>query len=334
MIISRLAPSPTGVLHLGNVRTFLWAWLSARSQGGRMIMRIEDLETRARPGVIEKILDDLAWMGFDWDEGPRYDASSSTMVNMCATGGSAIVGQTSYIQSERRTYYETIHDKLLRSNAIYPCVCTRADIAAAQSAPHEGDVEPRYPGTCRGRFANAAEAEAFAGKPPAWRLNVTPGEIAFSDLLYGAQRIDVQASVGDVVIAKAPDNPAYQLAVVADDIAMGVTEVVRGDDLIPSTARQILIYQALGERLPRYGHVPLVVGPDGKRLAKRHGDARIASFRERGVKPERIIGTLARWSGLPCDADAMPRDLLPLWSWKNVSRERVILTPQKLAELN
>ena len=135
-----------------------------------------------------------------------------------------------------------------------------------------------------------------------------------------------------IIVAKAPDNPAYQLAVVADDIAMNVTEVVRGDDLIPSTARQNHIYAALKSTPPRYGHVPLVVGPDGKRLAKRHGDARVATFRERGVRPERIIGILARWSGLKVTGDAAARDLLPHWSWKNVSTDRVVLTVEKLAE--
>jgi len=338
-LISRLAPSPTGVLHLGNARTFLWAWLSARAQGGCIIMRIEDLETRARPGVVEKILDDLSWLGLDWDEGPGAKGATGGLPagaardNALVTGGRAISGTQSYIQSERRGYYSEIHAKLLAMNAIYPCICTRADIAASQSAPHDGDAELKYTGHCRGRFANAADAEKITRRVPAWRAKVRPGAVSFDDLLYGPQSIDVYTSVGDFVIAKAPDNPAYQLAVVADDIAMGVTEVVRGDDLIPSTARQILLYKMLGAPLPRYGHVPLVVGPDGKRLAKRHGDARIASFRENGVRPEHLVGALARWSGLPCKGSATPRELLPLWSWQKVHRDRVILTPELLREV-
>jgi len=322
IIVSRLAPSPTGVLHLGNVRTFLWAWLSARAQNGKVILRIEDLETRGKPGVTERMLDDLIWLGLDWDEGPRLplDASSAP-----------------YIQSQRRETYKQAHAQLAAAGAIYPCTCSRADIAAAQSAPHEGDVEPRYPGTCRGKYATERDAQLAIGdsaRQPAWRLIVPPGEVAFDDLLYGMQRIDVATSVGDFVVAKAPDNPAYQLAVAADDIAMGVNEVVRGDDLIPSTARQMLIYRALGaaDTIPRYGHVPLVVGPDGKRLAKRHGDARISSFRERGLSARRIIGVLARWSGLHVSGDVSAKELLPLWSWKAVSKERVILTPERLAE--
>lgn len=295
-VVGRLAPSPTGSLHLGNARTFLWAWLSARSRGGKVLLRIEDLDTpRVKPGVVEKMIDDLAWLGLDWD------------------------GEIA-VQSTRRAYYREIHARL--GAGLYPCRCTRADVAAAQSAPHEGDAEPRYPGTCR----------TYAGPAVCWRFRVEPGPVTFEDRLFGPQSIDVAATVGDFVAAKAPDRPAYQLAVVADDVAQGVTEVVRGDDLLPSTARQILIYRALGATPPAWAHVPLVVGPDGKRLAKRHGDARIATLRERGVPPERIVGALAEWSGLG-SGKARPGDLLGRWSWERVSRERVILTPELLGSV-
>lgn len=311
MIVSRLAPSPTGSLHLGNARTFLWAWLSAKAQGGRVLLRVEDLESpRVKPGVTEKMLNDLRWLGLTWDESDEETT-----------------------QSRRRDSYSKIHVRLLESAAIYPCVCTRGDIAAAQSAPHEGDSELRYPGICRGKFSDERAAFEATGRPPVWRLKVDPGIVSFDDILYGRQNIDVDATVGDFVVSKAADNPAYQLAVVADDIAMGVNEVVRGDDLIPSTARQILLYRLLNAPLPRYGHVPLVVGPDGKRLAKRHGDARIASFRAAGMKPQRIIGTLARWSGLHCDGDAMPADLISQWSWNKVNRSRIVLTTELLSEI-
>lgn len=310
--ISRLAPSPTGALHLGNIRTFMWAWLSIRAQNGTMLMRIEDLETpRVKPGIAEKMLDDLRWLGFDWD------------------------GETS-VQTQRRAYYAEIFERLKTLGAVYPCTCTRGDmLAASQGAPNEGDHELRYPGTCRSRSeSDVLERCARNQRDPAWRLKTSPESIEFDDLLSGPQSADPHAEVGDFIVARAPDNPAYQLAVVADDIASNVTEVVRGDDLIPSTARQLLIYRLLNAPAPRYGHVPLVVGPDGKRLAKRHGDARIASFRERGVRPERIIGTLARWSGLAADRDAKLSDLISLWSWKKVNRERVILTAEKLAEFD
>lgn len=296
MVVGRLAPSPTGSLHVGNVRTFLWAWLSVRSGGGRMVMRVEDLDTpRVKPGVLEKMLDDLRWLGLDWDEGP-------------------------FVQSERRGYYREVHARL--GGKIYPCRCSRADLAAAQSAPHEGEAELRYPGTCRG----------YDGPAAAWRLRVEPGRVEFDDRLSGRRSVDVAGTVGDFVVSKSPEQPAYQLAVVADDLDNGVTEVVRGDDLIPSTGRQILLYRALGAEPPSYGHVPLVVGPDGKRLAKRHGDARISTLRERGVSPERIIGVLAEWSGLG-EGDATPSCLVKAWSWDRVSRERVVLTPDRLSAL-
>ena len=295
MVIGRLAPSPTGSLHLGNVRTFLWAWLSARAQGGRVLMRIEDLERdRVKPGFVEKLLEDLRWLGLDWD-------------------GEVMV------QSDRGEHYRGIHTQL--GNRLFPCRCSRADIIAAQSAPHEQDQDLRYPGTCRD----------FGGPGKAWRLRVDPGTVNFRDLLHGEQSIDVAETVGDFVVASTPENPAYQLAVVADDIAQEVTEVVRGDDLVSSTARQILVYRALGATPPAYGHVPLVVGPDGRRIAKRHGDARIATFRERGIPPERIIGILAAWSGLG-EGDATPSCLVPKWSWDRVDKKRVVLTPERLSQ--
>lgn len=330
--VARLAPSPTGALHLGNARTFLWAWLSARAQGGKIILRVEDLETRARPGVIERMLDDLLWLGLDWDEGPATPDEAAR--GLAERPGSP---HGPYIQSRREAYYREIHARLLAADAIYPCVCTRADIAAAQSAPHEGDAaetEPRYPGACRGRFKDYAAACAAApeGRKPCWRFKTAPGVVSFDDLCFGPRNVDVHATVGDFVIAKDFGVPAYQLAVVADDIAMGVTEVVRGDDLIPSTARQILLYRRLGARLPRYGHAPLVVGPDGARLAKRHGDARIHSLREAGVPAEHLIGVLARWSGMDVRGPAAARGLVARWSWEHAPRGRIVLTPERLRE--
>ncbi len=297
-LIGRLAPSPTGVLHIGNVRTFLWAWLSVRSRGGRVLLRIEDIDTpRVKEGLVEKMLDDLRWLGLDWD-------------------GDVV------LQSARRDLYRAAFERL--RSRLYPCRCTRADIAAAQSAPNEGDIELRYPGTCFGRTIAPEEIVA-------WRFRVDPGPVSFSDACFGPQAVDVSAGVGDFVAAKNPEQPAYQLAVVVDDLDQGVTEVVRGDDLISSTARQLLLLRALGAAPPVYGHVPLVVGPDGKRLAKRHGDARLSSLRERGVRPERIIGLLAESSGLGA-GDARPADLLARWSWDRVPRERLTLAPERLAQ--
>lgn len=312
-VVGRLAPSPTGALHLGNVRTFMCAWLSARAQGGKVLMRIEDLETpRVKAGAAEKMLDDLRWLGFDWD------------------GDIAV-------QSERGHIYFDAYRTLFRKHVIYPCVCTRGEILAASlGAPQMGgEHELRYPGTCRDHIIENTFGpnQTEATRNPAWRLKTEPGEIEFDDLLYGVERIDVNKDCGDFIVARSHDKPSYQLAVVVDDIAFGITEVVRGADLIPSTARQILLYRLLDAPHPRFGHVPLVVGPDGMRLAKRHGDARIASFRERGVRPERIIGTLARWSGLIDSGDCALKDLVAVWSWKKIQRKRLILTPEMLNEL-
>lgn len=295
-VTGRLAPSPTGSLHLGNVRTFLWAWLSARAQRGRVLLRVEDLDTpRVKEGVVSQVIDDLEWLGFDWD------------------------GEIA-VQSRRREWYRHRFGAL--SGLIYPCCCTRGDIAAAQSAPHDLDHEPRYPGTCR----------TYDGPGTAWRLRVDPGRVEFEDRFYGPQSIDVAATVGDFVVAKTPEQPAYQLAVVLDDLDQGITEVIRGDDLIASTARQILVHRALGATPPAYGHVPLVVGVDGKRLAKRFGEAQIATLRARGIAPKRIIGTVAAWSGLGA-GDAAPASLISRWSWDRLPRERVTLTPERLAEI-
>jgi glutamyl-tRNA synthetase len=293
MIVGRLAPSPTGSLHLGNARTFLWAWLSARAQGGRVLLRIEDLDTpRVKPGSVEAIEEDLRWLGLDWD-GPVE------------------------IQSRRRALYREVFERI--RPFIYPCGCTRADLAAAASAPHEGETELQYPGTCR-------------TKPPAhvvaWRLRVEPGIVSFEDRLSGRHDIDVAGTVGDFVVAKSPEQPAYQLAVVADDIEQGVTEVVRGDDLIPSTARQLLVYGALGAKPPVYGHAPLVVGTDGKRLAKRHGESRIAALRRAGVPAENVIAALASWSGLP--PARSPRGLITHWQWGRLNRERITWAGDRL----
>jgi len=357
-VIARLAPSPTGQLHLGNIRTFMWAWLSARAQGGRVIMRIEDLDSpRIKAGVAEKMLGDLKWLGFEWDEGPG--ATEKGQFQGSVDGNGAVLdpltpdslrssrpsppqgerGLRSYVQTERREFYRGVFERLLKLGAIYPCVCTRGDIAAAQSAPHAGEHELRYPGTCRGRFSEK-EIAAFAagglganGRAPAWRLKVEPEEIAFEDLLLGRCVANPYAEVGDFIVAKGPDNPAYQLAVVADDIDMKVNEVVRGDDLVPSTARQLLLYRLLGGTPPRYGHAPLIVGPDGMRLAKRHGEARVAEYRSRGMTAERMVGVLGRWSGLEVRGDCALRDLIPLWGWERVRRERVVLTAGMLGEL-
>jgi len=271
-VVGRLAPSPTGALHLGNARTFMVAWLKARSAGGRVILRIEDLDhPRDKPGAAAQAVEDLRWLGFDWDE--------------------------EYVQSERREVYRAAISRLASEGLAYPCVCSRRDVEAAQSAPHEGE-QLHYPGTCRGRFATWADAERAKGATPCWRFR-TPEhvEVAFDDEFAGRFVQSVSDVVGDFPLARDVDGAGYTLAAVVDDAAMGVTEVVRGDDLLAATPAQMLLQRALGLPTPAYCHVPLVVGADGRRLAKRHGDTRIAAYRNDGVSAEAVIGRIASTCG-------------------------------------
>ena len=271
--VGRLAPSPTGALHLGNIRTFMIAWLRARQAGGKVVLRIEDLDhPKHKPGAAKQAIEDLRWLGFDWDE--------------------------EFVQSERKGLYAAALERLRAQGLAYPCVCSRRDVETAQSAPHEGE-QLYYPGTCRGRFASWDEAFAFSGRAPCWRFRTPDGtRIEFDDGFAGHCAMDVSEKLGDFPLARDESGAGYAIAVVVDDAAMGVTEVVRGDDLLPATPPQILLYRALGLKEPAFFHVPLVVGEDGRRLAKRHGDTRISSYKAAGAKPESIIGFLAYASGI------------------------------------
>ncbi|MDA1045092.1 MAG: tRNA glutamyl-Q(34) synthetase GluQRS, partial [Verrucomicrobia bacterium] len=276
----RLVPSPTGALHLGNARTFLLTWLSIRSQSGSLVFRMEDLDhPKVKAGAAQQALDDLEWLGLDWDEGPGCEGAFGP-----------------YVQSARVPMYRQALDKLISKGIVYPCVCSRSDVEHAQSAPHAGEDGTRYSGACRDRFQSYAEAARLLppDRLPAWRFRTTPGKrTTFVDGLHGPQSSCVHDEVGDFVIARHAEGAGYMLAVVVDDAAMGVTEVMRGDDLIPATHRQILLAQALDLPLPAYIHVPLMVGLDGRRLAKRHGDTRISALRKNGVAAETIIAYLA-----------------------------------------
>ncbi len=300
--VGRLAPSPTGALHLGNVRTFMVAWLSARSAGGKVIFRMEDLDhPKDKPGAAKDAVEDLRWLGFDWDE--------------------------EYVQSERKAIYREAIEMLFSKGLAYPCVCSRRDVASAQSAPHEGD-QLYYPGTCRGKFGSWADAaQVSSPRLPCWRFRVDPpARVSFVDGFAGAYGMDVAASLGDFPLARDEGGAGYTLAATVDDLLMGVTEVVRGDDLLPATPAQILLAQSLlpwmgkpGSSIPKYVHVPLVVGPDGRRLAKRHGDTRISSYREAGKRPEEIIGFLARSCGwAEAGEEATLESLLPRFSLSSI----------------
>ncbi len=277
--VGRLAPSPTGGLHLGHARTFLIAWLAARSRGGRVILRIEDLDaTRVRAEARHGILVNLRWLGLDWDEGPDLGGPHAP-----------------YVQSERTELYRSALGRLISAERVYPCTCTRADIQRAASAPHPEEEGPSYPGTCAHRFA--AEADALADQPFAWRFRVPPGPIAWQDVFQGRLEVDASRAGGDFIVTRHMIGPSYQLAVVVDDAAMGVNQVIRGADLVTSTPRQILLYEALGWPLPEFGHVPLALGEDGRRLAKRENALKIATLREAGADPRRLVGSLIQSCG-------------------------------------
>jgi glutamyl-tRNA synthetase len=336
-------------LHLGHARTFLVTWWLARQAQAEVIMRMEDLDAgRAKPESVAQAYEDLRWLGMDWDRGPGANDQS---------------GMGSLVQSERAAagVYADVIEKLWQANKVFPCTCTRADLHAAvgagASAPHEGEGQPRYPGTCRipmeanpcvqvmplpgqtvttWRPPSAAVAQwkSAAGKPVCWRFQVDPGITRFDDAILGPQAFDVSAEIGDFPITRFDGTPAYQLAVVTDDAAMGIDCVIRGDDLLSSTPRQILIYEALGAPVPIFAHVPLVVGTDGKRLAKRHGESRIAQFREQGVKPERVVGWAAWRSGqIEKPEEMATKEMVGRFDLAKLPRERVVMTGEDLAWL-
>lgn len=310
----RLAPSPTGALHLGNARSFLLAWLSVRSQGGRLVLRMEDLDhPKVKPNAADDALRDLRWLGLDWDEGPDVGGPSAP-----------------YVQTRRRALYAEVLERLRAQGLAYPCTCSRKDVESAQSAPHAGEDGLAYDGICRGRFASYAEAAATLppGRLPVWRFRAPDGvETRFDDLVCGPQRETVADTIGDFALARDPEGAGYMLAVVVDDAAMGVTEILRGDDLLRTTHRQILLQRALGLPTPRYAHVPLVVAEDGRRLAKRHGDTRLSALRDAGIPPERIVGLLAWWCGwADFDAHVHPGELLAKFDLATLSRAPAVLT--------
>ena len=262
----RFAPSPTGPLHLGNLRTALLAWLFARSSGARFLVRVEDLDrSRVRPGVEEAQLADLQSLGLDWD-GPVVR------------------------QSERMALYGRAIDSLDSEGLLYPCYCTRAEVRTAASAPHGIAAANRYPGTCRGLTAAERADREASGRPPALRVRAEGARIAFEDRLLGR----FEEETDDFVVRRNDGVPAYQLAVVVDDAAQGIDEVVRGADLVDSTPRQLLLARLLGLPEPHYAHVPLVLGPDGGRLAKRHGAVTLDDRAARGEGPVEVRAWMAR----------------------------------------
>ena len=266
----RMAPSPTGYLHLGHARTFLIAAERARQREGTLILRNDDLDVqRVRPAFVKAMIEDLAWLGIEWQEGPQLD-------------GNERGAEGPYWQSRRGAHYTAAFERLRAMDAIYPCVCSRRDLQAAVHAPHaEDEDEPLYPGTCRSR--------ATDGRQAAWRFRVPDGEtVCFEDQLLGQQEFIAGSDFGDFIIMRRDGVPSYQLACAVDDAAMRVTEVVRGRDLLRSTARQQLLLRTLGLQPPAYAHCELVKDEHGVRLAKSSDAQSIRALRERGVTADQV----------------------------------------------
>jgi glutamyl-tRNA synthetase len=291
-------------LHLGNARTLLVNWALARQRGWRIVMRIEDLDgPRVKAGAADEALGVLEWLGLDWDEGP-------------------------YFQLGDLAPYQAALEKLAALGDLYPCTCTRKQIEAASlSAPHGDEHELRYPGTCRPLDPKPVPATELRAAEVALRYRVPKGVTRFADQFAGLQEFDLQRSVGDFLVGTKAGLPSYQLAVVVDDARQGVDQVVRGDDLLSSTPRQMLLYESLGlQPRPSYTHLPLVVGDDGRRLAKRHGDSRVAHYRELGVRAERIIGLMAEWCGVGPRRDMTAAEFAAAFDADNLPDGAVVFT--------
>ncbi len=309
-VVGRFAPSPSGRLHLGNLACSLLAWLSAKQQGGKIVLRIEDLDAERCPRkYADQLEEDLRWLGLVWEEGG-------------STGGP----HAPYYQSECSGIYREQYAKLEAQGLVYPCFCSRAQLHAA-SAPHTSDGNVIYPGTCRD-LTPAEIAEKRKQKAPAYRLRVPDEEIVFVDGCMGEHRENLLRDCGDFYLRRADGVFAYQLAVVVDDARMGVTEVVRGSDLLSSTARQLYLYRLLGLPAPRFAHCPLLLAPDGRRLSKRDGDQSLENLRAR-YTAEEIVGKLAYVYGLqPAPAPRTPESLIADFSWEKIPKQDVCLPEQ------
>lgn len=311
----RFAPTPSGLLHIGHAWTALWAWALVRRAGGAFVLRIEDLDTaRCKPAYVEACLADLRWLGIDWDEGPDIGGPCGP-----------------YRQRDRQALYEQAVAQLAAAGRLYPCFCSRAELARLAHAPHGLAGDPVYPGTCRHLTADEL-AERAQRKPPSLRF-IMPAKVwRFEDGIMGPQRYDPPAG-GDFVVRRADGVMAYQLAVVVDDAAMGVSEVVRGADLLDSTPRQLALYEALGLRPPAFSHVPLICDEQGRRLAKRDGDLALASLRQRGG-PQALIGWLAWVGGLIAQPEPMTaHEALAVFVRERAPREAVRFSNLHLRQL-
>ena len=332
LVRGRLAPSPTGRLHLGNAWAFLLAWLAARSagglsdgvsgglSGGQVVLRMEDIDPeRSRPEHAEAIMADLRWLGLDWDEGPDAPGPYGP-----------------YEQSRRLEGYAAAIDALTAAGRTYPCFCTRKELRELAGAPHArtaGDGSPAYPGTCRNLTPEQQAELLRQGRKPALRLRCDDISLAFDDRVAGPQRHTLTECGGDFALRRSDGVFAYQLAVVLDDIAMNISQVVRGDDILTSTPRQLFLYQLLNAAPPQYAHLPLVVDAQGERLAKRHQALTLAELRAAGASPGAVVGYLAWRAGLQgAPHKRSASELVAGFSFAPLPREAVVL-PENIADV-
>lgn len=311
----RFAPTPSGFLHLGNVFCSLLAWLYAKAAGGSITLRIEDLDPqRCNRERADALAHELEWLGLTWDDGAYVSANSER-----------------YFQSRRSNIYAEYFARLEAQGLVYPCFCSRGELHAAE-APHASDGRIIYAGTCR-KLTQAEREAKESLRRPAWRVRVTDEPISFTDEHYGMQTANLSADCGDFILRRSDGVYAYQLAVVIDDALMGITQVVRGADLLSSTHMQLYLYKLLGLTPPTFCHIPLLVDADGRRLAKRDGDLEISLLRKRFGSPEPIIGLLAYLAGqLDKPEPIKAIELLPLFDSEKIPRESIIVPRELLSK--
>lgn len=313
-----MAPSPTGWLHLGNAWSFLFAWLAARKENGRVILRIEDIDSaRCRSAFADSIVEDLKWLGLDWD----HDTDSTSP-------------DGSYRQSKRLKHYQQALCKFVSTGHAYQCFCSRKELQSLASAPHMADIGIFYPGTCRNLDEKQKSQLIMSGKKACYRFFCPDDKICFQDRVFGHQVMTLEECGGDFPIQRADGVFAYQLATAVDDALMGINLVVRGRDLIYSTPRQIAIISALGLDHPDYAHLPLLLDENGERLAKRHQSLSLAYMRESGIKPENIVGLLAFKAGLTHDKSPIrPSELSKNFSFDCLARQDCHVSESEIRQI-
>lgn len=303
-IVTRFPPSPTGYLHIGGARTALFNWLFARQTGGKFILRIEDTDkVRSTDEATRAIIDSMEWLGLDWDEGP-------------------------YFQSERYDIYNAAIERLLSTGQAYHCHCSSEDLEQRRKEAMAKGAKPKYDGKCRDLGLGAAPGSVVRLKTP------QTGTTQFNDLIKGPIRFNNE-ELDDLILKRSDGSPTYHMAVVADDISLGITYVIRGDDHVNNTPRQIQIYEALGEPVPQYAHVPLILGPDKARLSKRHGALSVLAYKDMGYLPHAMLNALARLGWSYGDQEKFTKqELIEKFSLENVGKSAGVFNMEKLQDLN